>query len=151
MRCGNPTLGRFDSGAAPLGRLRLPQGLAAVHIVVGTRRRCSRLRPLETARRGGGLWQGCGANRVRVIGRPGTPRQATCAYGLGNGPWLAQREGLQQTRPRRGTSARGGSRGQVAGDQAWLRRDSILLAVRRILAGVVALMSKVTLLVAGLA
>ena len=38
----------------------------------GALRRCSRLRPAETARRGGGLWQGCGANRVRVIGRPGT-------------------------------------------------------------------------------
>ena len=66
VRCGNPTLGRFDSGAAPLSRLRLPER-ARGH-PRPTRLDVSRVRPkpLETAQRDSRMW--------RELWRGGPPR-----------------------------------------------------------------------------
>ena len=53
VRCGNPTLGRFDSGAAPLGRSRFLE--TARGFLVTTRR--GMCLPLETARDRLGRWR----------------------------------------------------------------------------------------------
>ena len=50
VRCGNPTLGRFDSGAAPLGRLRLVQAVFNLLLRYSRPLMFVRWNPLESAR-----------------------------------------------------------------------------------------------------
>jgi hypothetical protein len=63
VRCGSPTLGRFDSGAAPFSRFGVSTALrrsARADPPEGEHR----LRPPETASQRGGLWRECGAART---------------------------------------------------------------------------------------
>ena len=71
--CGVVTPRSVGSTPAPLRQAVCGFRTVAAVPIWRHRRGCSRLRPVETARRGGGPWQGCGANRVRVIGGRHSP------------------------------------------------------------------------------
>ncbi len=60
VRCGSPTLGRFDSGAAPLSRLRRSDGPRGAFRPLDVGATAGRSRPPGAASRGGGLWRDCG-------------------------------------------------------------------------------------------
>jgi len=64
VRCGSPTLGRFDSGAAPLSRLRLPTRARGIGRRRAGRGGCFRWRLLRAALQAGELWRDCGETQI---------------------------------------------------------------------------------------
>ncbi len=121
--------------ASATGRGRF-QGGAAL-------RRCSRLRPAETARRGGGLWQGCGVkpdpgSRGLVpkrrttssgvspeVGILATGENRACARGLGNGRQFAGTGERVSRGPFSGPLGRRHSDGLVGADGAVTPRKQL--------------------------